>query len=247
MHHHKLAKILPAFFAVGLCCGASAVSTTSVGFDGGSDGGFVGNAFFEDTGGNPGGNAHFFVQAFGLSLRTGEPGNPVNDGFVGDYTLFPSVTFSVDIQVNSITNFFGGQIAREIGITLLDNDIQGPSGPAGVYVPLAVISAATTSDWTTLAVTIEDTSSTMLPPGWIGFGDEDPNTFEPILPDGVTFTSLLAGIDVFQLTTFVPGFFFTDANYDVRVGNLSVTTVPLPAGFVLLLSALGAIGLRSRR
>ncbi len=239
-------KILkPVLFALALIGAASAhgVTATTVGFDGGGNGGFVGNAFFEDSGGNPDGNAHFVVTAFGISLRTGEPGGPSNDGFLGDYSQFPTVSFSVDIQVNSITNFFGGEIPVSIGISLIDSDTIGPSGPAGVFIELGVISAATTSDWTTFGVTIADTGSTTLPPGWIGFGDEDPNTFEPILPGGATFASVLAGVDEFQLTTFVPGFFFGNSNYDVRVDNLSVTPVPLPGGLILFLSALAAIKL----
>ena len=108
---------------LGVSANAWAVSATTVGFDGGSDGGFTGNAFFEATGGNPNGNAHFFLQTFGLSLRTGGFGEPSNPGFLGDYSQFGQVSFSFDVQVNSITDFFGGQLSRAIGITLIDNSV----------------------------------------------------------------------------------------------------------------------------
>ncbi|MEL7448402.1 MAG: hypothetical protein AAFN78_04290 [Pseudomonadota bacterium] len=219
---------------------ASAASSTTVGFDGGSDGGFIGNAFFEATGGNPDGSAHHLVQAFGVSLRTGGEGEPANDAFLGDYSQYNSVTISFDIKVNSITDFIGNELPRAIGISLIDRDVQGPSGPAGVFFEMGVVSADLTSEWTTLTAIIEDTSSIGLPNGWVGFGDEDPNTFEPILPDGATFASVLASVDQFEITTLVPGFFFTFANYDVRIDNVSIkgvaSPVPLP-GAVWLFGA----------
>ena len=243
-----------AMIFVGLMLGSAtnalAASNTTVGFDGGSDGGFTGNAFFEASGGNPDGNAHFFVQAFGVSLRTGGSGQPANAGFLGDYSAFDEVTISFDVQVNSITNFFGGEIPAAIGISLIDNDIVGGSGSSGVFLELAVISAGSHADWTTLSATISDTSAITLPPGWIGFGDEDPNTFEPTLPDGATFASVLAGVDEFQITTFVPGFFFTNSNYDLRIDNvtLTATAIPVPGALWLLGSAvLFLTGVRRKR
>jgi hypothetical protein len=88
-----------------------------------------------------------------------------------------------------------------------------------------------------MSVTIDDPASATLPPGWIGFGDEDPMTFEPILPPGATFATVLAGVDQFTITGAVPGFFFTDADYDMRIDNVAVT-VPEPGMGVLLITAL---------
>ena len=64
-----------------------------MGFDGGANDGFTGNAFFEATGGNPDGNAHHFLTAFFISLRTGGLGEPVNPNFLGDYSSFDQVSF----------------------------------------------------------------------------------------------------------------------------------------------------------
>ena len=100
------------------------------------------------------------------------------------------------------------EVPRDLGVLVFDRDIDGPSGPAGLWFPLGVISLEDTPDWTTLSVNVEDPTQTELPPGVIGRGDEDPDTFEPILPDGATFASVLAGVDEFQVTTFKPGFFF---------------------------------------
>ena len=222
-----------------------AASSAVVGFDGGSDDGFIGNAFFEATGGNPGGNAHHIApDFFGISLRTGGMGEPSNPDFLGDYSSFSEVTFDFDIRVDTFTDFIGNPISREVGIALRDRDIQGGSGPSGVFFPLGILNQDLQDDWTNLSVTISDPTSTTLPPGVIGFGEEDPNTFEPILPAGATFATVLAGVDEFEITTFVPGFFFGPANTDLRIDNVAVT-VPEPASWLMILA--GVLLLRVRR
>ena len=134
---------------------------------------------------------------------------------------------------------------------LLDHDIQGNSGSAGVFYEMTVLGSAIQSDWTTYSVTFDPTSAT-LPDGWIGRGDEDPNTFEPLLPNGATFADVLAGVDEFQLTGAVPGFFFGDAFFDIRIDNITVTTsmssVPEPnaASIVMLTGLLGMCRRRTK-
>jgi len=234
-------RMLTSLMTMCLCLLATTVdaaSTTVVGFDGGSNDGFMGNAFFEATGGNPGGNAHHVApDFFGISLRTGAPNEPSNPDFLGDYSSFGEVSFGFDIRVDVLRDFIGNQTFREVGIALRDRDIQGPSGASGVFYTLDVLNENFQDDWTNLSVTIDDPTSTTLPPGWIGFGDEDPNTFEPILPPGATFASVLASVDEFEITTFVPGFFFTSVNTDVRIDNVAVT-VPEPASWLIQLAGL---------
>ena len=219
-----------------------AATPTVVGFDGGSDDGFTGNAFFEAAGGNPDGNAHHFAQIFFNEIRTGGLGEPANPDLLGDYSALGPFTLSLDIKVDSITDFIGNEIVRPIGFSLRDRDIQGPSGDSGVFFTLDDISSFTHGEWTTLSVTVDDPTSSSLPPGWIGFGDEDPNTFEPILPAGASFASVLAGVDELQITGAVPGFFFTFANYDLRIDNITLSAVPEPSCGCLWL--LGLLGLR---
>lgn len=225
---------------------ALAASSTVVGFDGGTDGGFTGNAYYESVGGNPLGNAHFLIENFGIELRTGGIGETSNPDFLGDYSAFGAVAFGVDVKVISLA-FGGSQIAREIGITLIDRDIQGPDGASGVFFLLDYISRATHGDWTTLSVSIDDPRQSELPPGWIGFGDYDPVTFAPLLPEGATFATVLAGVDEFRLTSFQPGYFYGFTDFNVRVDNLylSVTPVPVPGALLLFVSGLVAL-LRSR-
>ena len=201
---------------------AYGAASTIVGFDGGNNEGFTGNAFFEATGGNPGGAARHLNDSFFNDLRTGATGEPANTDFLGDYSAFTSVTFSFDIKTNMLDDFAGNPIARPIGIALKDRDIMGPSGASGVFFEIGVVGVNFTGEWTTLSVTILDPASATLPAGWIGFGDEDPTTFAPVLPAGASFASVLASVDEFDITGAVPGYFFTNAFWDVQIDNITV-------------------------
>jgi hypothetical protein len=68
-------------------------------------------------------------------------------------------------------------------------------------------------------VTIADPNSTVLPPGWSGTGADNPNG-HPILPPGQTFASVLQNVDSINFTTFEPGFFFGDTNFDLSFAKL---------------------------
>lgn len=196
------------------------------GFDGGSDGGFIGNFVFETSDGNPGGNARINAGGpfFFPSLRTGGIDEPTNELFLGDLSGFAKIEFEFDVRVDMLQSFTGNEIVRPFGIMLIDRDIVGPSGPSGVFFETQFWSAAVLDDWTTCSVTIDDPTMDGLPPGWIGFGDENPATFEPILPPGATFATVLASVDEFRLTGAVPGFFFNNAFFDARIDNISVNT-----------------------
>ncbi|MFK7960939.1 MAG: hypothetical protein AB8G96_10485 [Phycisphaerales bacterium] len=202
---------------------------TVIGFDGGSADGFSGNAFFEAAGGNPDGRAnHLAPDLFFNDLRTGGVGEPANDDLLGDYSALTDITFSFDIRVDTLRNF-NGPISREIGIMLIDRDIQGGSGPSGVFFNLGIINETLQDDYVTLTVTIDDPTQTALPSGWIGFGDEDPQTFAPILPAGASFATVLAGVDEFRITGAIPGFFFGPANMDLSIDNITLEATMPPA------------------
>ena len=61
-----------------------------------------------------------------------------------------------------------------------------------------------------------------MPAGWGGYGAEDPNTFEPILPEGVTFADVMASVDELAFTTYEPGWFYGPTVFDVRIDNLRI-------------------------
>ncbi len=232
-----------------LAVAAFAASTASadptiVGFDGGDPSGFEGNAFFEANGGNPDGNAHHVNDSFGQELRTGGPGNPVNSAFLGNYGQYASIDLALDVHVEFINDFIGNPIIREIGVMLIDHDTVGPDGPAGVFYNMGLISANHNPDWTTLAFTIDDTASATIPAGWVGFGDTNAS-FEPVLPAGASFASVLADVDEFRITTFVPGFFYTNSFWDMRIDNVSINKVPAPGAMALL--SVGALATTRRR
>ena len=224
---------------VGTCLftsSAFSATTTVAGFDEGSNDGFMGNALFEAAGGNPGGAARHVTDLFFNELRTGALGEPANPAFLGDYSSYTDVEFSVDVKTNMLDDFIGNPIARPVGVMLIDRDIQGPDGASGVFFEMGILGVGFTPDWTNLSVTIADPTSPTLPAGWIGFGDTDLNTFEPKLPAGASFASVLAGVDEFRITGAVPGFFFGSAFWDVQVDNIAVT-VPEPGTASLLLVA----------
>jgi hypothetical protein len=226
--------------------GAHAAYTTVAGFDGGSNGGFQGNAFFEATGGNPGGVAHTPGLIEFPELRTGAIGEPSNPGFLGNYSGFTNVTFGVDVKTVSMEDFMGNQSSRPFGVMLIDRDIQGIDGPSGVYFQLGDLGVDFNPSWTTYSVTIANPASPTLPAGWIGFGSTNMQTYEPELPAGATFASVLAGVDEFRFSGAVPGYFFDPVIADYYVDNISVT-VPEPGSIsLLLISAVPFVRRRAR-
>lgn len=197
---------------------ASAQNQAVVGFDAGNQGWSVnGITAITPTGGNPDERLRYPnpVDTFGIALR-----NNSQAAFLGDYTAKGEVTVGVDVKVDFIS-FFGSPVPRELVVILYDDDATGPSGSAGVWTSLGVLNG-NGIPWTTFETEITDVNSTTLPAGWGGVGDEDPGTFEPILPAGSTWTSVLAGVDRIEFTTFVPGFFFGFTNFDVSFDNVSI-------------------------
>ena len=168
------------------------------------------------TGGNPGANLRTVFNNFGITFV-----NSTNPAFVGDYTAATEVTISVDLKVDQIA-FFGQNVSRPWLVEIRDYD--GATGGYpwnSVWFLFSNISAAANGNWTTYSVSF-DPRSTALPPGWGGTGAEDPTTYEPILPPGVTFADVLAGVDAITFTTLQPGYFFGFTDFDVLLDNISI-------------------------
>jgi hypothetical protein len=207
---------------IAIAAGVSVRADAIVTFDGGLEGwvgpsGPGGFTVIEAAGGNPGKNLHTIFQDFGVSFV-----NSTHPEFVGNYGANRSVTLAIDLKVHAI-DFFGGPVSRPWLVDLRDYDDPWPGYPyKSVWYKFADISAAANSFWKTYTVTIDDTGSASLPPGWGGSGYEDPDTFEPTLPPGTTFADVLAGVDEIAYTTFEPGFFFGETAFNLRLDNLSI-------------------------
>lgn len=217
-----------------------AVEPTTVTFENGGEGwdgpqGLGGSTEIDANFGNSAPSLHTIFNDFGITFSTA-----TNEAFLGDYTALPAVQLGLDVNTQFL-NFFGQDVSRDFVIELRDFD--NPSGGypwTSVWYNLGTLTAADPG-WHTWSVTISDTSSEALPPGWGGYGAEDPVTFEPMLPPDRTFASVLAGVDEVAFTTLVPGFFFGFTDHDVAVDNLFVKAVPEPGSVVLGVVGLAAL------
>jgi len=196
--------------------------TTTVTFDNGSENwvgpaGPGGATAVEPTGGNPGAQMRTVFNNFGITFD-----NNSTAAFLGDYTQSDSITISMDIQVDRVF-FFNTDVSRPWLVELRDFDTATGGFPwTSVWFKFDEISEANNADWSTYSITF-DPNATQLPAGWEGYGAEDPVTFEPMLPDGVSFSDVLSGVDEIAFTTFEPGFFFGFTDFELGIDNLSIT------------------------
>ena len=204
----------------------ASADTTVVTFAKGDAGGWVGPAgpggttSVVSTGGNPTWNMRTVFNNFGITFF-----NNVNAAFLGDYTTSQSATIAIDLRVEFL-NFFGQNVSRPWLVEFRNYDLaQGGYPWTSVWFRFAQVSSASVAQWKTFTVTF-DPRSTALPPGWQGYGAEDPVTYAPILPPGVTFRDVLAGVDVVAFTTLEPGMFFGFTDHTFRIDNVTVTRVP---------------------
>ena len=225
-------RALAALVACCTLCSSVAADTTVVGFDKGDpkgwvgpngDDGFGGGTWVVPDEGNPGWNMSTVFQDFGIPYF-----NISNDAFLGDYTDSSSVTLKIDLRVENL-RFFGTNVSRPWLVELRNTSLGSGGYPwASVWFKFAQISTATHGQWTTFSVTF-DPRSTTLPTGWRGTGAEDPVTYEPVLPQGVTFADVLSGVDIIAFTTLEPGMFFGFTDHSFRIDNITVTRVPASA------------------
>jgi hypothetical protein len=220
--------------AVVVASGTAAIADTTVTtFDKGADDGWIGpngsdgfggSTTVVATGGNPAWNMRTVFNDFGIPYI-----NVSNGAFLGDYTSADRITLSIDLKVENL-RFFGTNVSRPWVVEL--RDVDGATGGYpwnSVWFKFAQISQSTHGSWTTFSVTF-DPSSTSLPPGWRGTGAEDPVTYEPVLPAGVTFRDVLSGVDAIAFTTLQPGMFFGFTDHSFRIDNIRITREVAPAG-----------------
>ncbi|MBL9140469.1 MAG: hypothetical protein JNK53_01265 [Phycisphaerae bacterium] len=175
------------------------------------------------TGGNPAHRLHWnnFVDNFGMSAR-----NSTHPAFIGDYTQKGPVTLSIDFQVNFI-QFFGTPVPRDLVVILYDDHTFNGAPAAAVWKHVGTLPGGA-MPWTTFSAQVTDVASAALPQGWRGAGAEDPNTFEPVLPAGRTWTNVLQGVDRIEFTTYVPGFFYGFTNFNLSIDNATIQPIATP-------------------
>jgi len=214
-------------------------------FDNGQEGwhgpqGTGGSSFIDAADGNPASSYRTVFNNFGIDFI-----NSTNPDFVGDFTTSSALDLTVDVRARQV-EFFFQPVSRSFIVEFRSSSLaQGTPYPwVSVWYEIGVLQSGL--DWTTWSVSIPDTNSATLPAGWGGSGDEDPNTFEPRLPPGITFRDVLANTDTLALSTFVPGFFFGFTDFDVSIDNVTLNRVPTPAS-AMLLGLGGATAFRRRR
>jgi hypothetical protein len=178
------------------------------------------------------------IENFGVTWGTSS-----NQFFLGDYSKLGGVTLGLDIAAQQI-NYFGQDVSRNLVVELRDYDNKPADLPyTSVFYNLGSIDA--TKGWQHLSVTISDTSSALLPTGWGGYGG--PDAQGPTLPSGRTFASVLASVDEVVFTTLQPGYVYGFTNFDVAIDNVSITAVPEPSTYGMLVGGLALVGWLARR
>jgi hypothetical protein len=191
-------------------------SNSAMGWSGsnGNDG-FGGGTTIEQNGGNPGNYMRTVFNDFGVTYR-----NSTNEWYLGDYTTSDSINISVDVRVENL-NFFGTDVPRPWLVELRDYDsAQGGYPYTSVWYLFDDISEANNAEWTNYTTGSFDPNAIELPAGWGGTGAEDPETFEPTLPDGVSFADVLSGVDEIVFTTLQPGLFFGFTDHTIGIDNI---------------------------
>lgn len=208
-------------FSILLATTAIAEENYVVDFENGAQGwvGPGGATTIQPEDGNPGAHMHSVFNNFFINFATTS-----NTAFVHDLSQYENLTFAIDLKVEEIS-FFGSPVQRPWLVEIRDYD-----NPPANYQWVSVwylFEWVGQSDWTTWSVSIADPSMSELPQGWGGYGDEDPDTFEPRLPKNRTFTDVLAGADAVVFTTALPGYAFGFTDFDLRIDNITITTQEL--------------------
>jgi hypothetical protein len=186
---------------------------------------WTGDSTIELSGGNPGSFAKVPMSDwYWLTLSTDVPGTALT----GDLTRHGGdLQLSLDIRVHGLFNW--------------NND---PMDPGNFPVVFQFVDAtdpfvsvywtgpgmpAVAQGWQRFTCTIPNPTSTTLPPGWGGTGDEDPVTFEPILPPGRTYTSVLRNVGEVRVTTARPGWFYIPSFWEAGFDTVQFSRVGGPA------------------
>jgi opacity protein-like surface antigen len=180
-----------------------------------------------------------YLDFWGAELRNDNTESPV----IGDLTKYTGgMNYTASIRLFALDSFFGDPIDPAnypVVIEFIDyGDPNNPFDNVSVY-KIGDTVPQIAEGWKTFSFDVPDPSQDELPDGWGGTGAEDPVTFEPILPPGRTYASVMASVDEVRISTFVPGFFyganFWQIGFDDAVVTGEITSCPADfdgSGFV---------------
>ncbi|WP_338771362.1 PEP-CTERM sorting domain-containing protein [Massilia sp. METH4] len=231
--------------AMAFAAGSAAAATTDFssgaqGWEGTQPANGVGGSGIDTSLGNDAPAYRTIINNFGISFT-----NSTNTDFVRDYTASSSVTFGIDVLTQQV-RFFNSDVTRDLVLELRDYDNASNGLPyTSVWTRIGTLDASV-GGWQHFSVTIDDTSAIGLPSGWGGYGAETSDG-TPYLPEDRTFASVLAGVDEIAFTTYTPGFAYGFTDFDVAVDNITVSAVPEPGTYAMMLAGLGLLGAAARR
>ena len=138
---------------------------------------------------------------WGVVLSTDNP----SSGLLGDLTQHASLRVSFDLRNFLFINFFGDPIDPESRPIILELHDEGDpeNWEDNVSVWFRGLPMPSMDDgWVRYEMTIPVPAGGEMPEGWGGTGDEDPVTYEPRLPAGRTFRSVLQNVTQVRISTF---------------------------------------------
>jgi hypothetical protein len=232
--------LLMAFAAGSAAAATTDFSSGTQGWEGTQPADGIGGSGIDTTLGNGAPAYRTIINNFGITFA-----NSTNAQFVRDYTATSSVTFGIDVLAQQVS-YFGTDVTRDLVLELRDYDNASNGLPyTSVWTTIGTLDASA-GGWQHFSVTIGDTSATGLPSGWGGYGAEQADG-SPVLPAGLTFAGVLAGVDEIAFTTYKPGYAYGFTDFDVAVDNISVSAVPEPGTYAMMLAGLGLVGTIARR
>jgi len=167
--------------------------------------------------GGPGGGNFMgvpYLDFWGITLA-----NDSAPEVLGDLTRHggEALEFGVVMRVSRFDNFFGEAMdpsTRPLVLQLFDDgDLNDPTDDVSVYY-VGEGCPRQGEEWRVRSFVIPIYDQESLPPGWHGTGDEDPTTFEPRLPPGRTYGSVIRSVDRVQFTTLQPGYFYAPSFWE---------------------------------